>query len=187
MKSEGYGLQDRIPDSGLVRQDRWNAINNNTPGLHTSEPTTNGTSTAYAPTSTTPSHSTSPTTSYGTHPGQQQFATSTATSPLMSPPPHTQGQFPPHLPTQPPGMAQQASITLQQQLQPSRIAPSPMTAEQTEAWLQSLETRFGGDDVTAFVEGIDWQDWAIGAAGLPGGPPGIGGWLSTVWTNSSNI
>lgn len=50
----------------------------------------------------------------------------------------------------------------------------PMTKE---AWLNSIDTRLGGDDVAAFVDGGELADWANLAAAQGFG----GGWLSTVW------
>ena len=52
----------------------------------------------------------------------------------------------------------------------------PWTKEMEQNWLDSLETRFSGDDIAAFVEGNDWQDWAGMAANQPNP-----GWLSAVW------
>lgn len=50
----------------------------------------------------------------------------------------------------------------------------PVTKEQ---WLNSIDTRLGGDDVAAFVDGGEIAEWAsmAGANGFGGG------WLSTVW------
>ncbi|KAK4937798.1 hypothetical protein LTR28_009749 [Elasticomyces elasticus] len=48
-----------------------------------------------------------------------------------------------------------------------------------ENWLNSLDTRLGGDDIAAFVDGGEWQDWAGLAASQGFG----GGWLSAVWEN----
>jgi hypothetical protein len=46
-----------------------------------------------------------------------------------------------------------------------------------EAWLNSINTGLGGDDVAAFVDGGEMEDWASMAA-----TRGFGqGWLSTVW------
>ena len=62
------------------------------------------------------------------------------------------------------------------------ISPSDPTGcwnvEAKETWLNSLHTRFGGDDVAAFVDGSSWEDWAAMAGNSTGG---VGGWLSTVW------
>lgn len=46
-----------------------------------------------------------------------------------------------------------------------------------EAWLNSINTGLGGDDVAAFVDGGEMEDWASMAA-----TRGFAqGWLSTVW------
>ena len=58
-------------------------------------------------------------------------------------------------------------------------APSPMTPEQIDAWLRSLDTSFGGDDLNAFVEGMDWSSWSSGGADITTQPSG---WLNTIWT-----
>jgi hypothetical protein len=170
MKSEGYTLQERSPDSASLRPDRWNAINNAGTGVQTMEPTTNGMHSVPV----TSSSATSPSGTYA-HSGHPQFPPSTGTSPLVSPGAFGPGQFPPSPPTQ------QAPSTQPQHHQPPPPLPlPPMTTEQTETWLQSLETSFGGDDVTAFVEGKDWPDWAAI------GPLGVGGWLNTVWTGPTS-
>jgi hypothetical protein len=181
VKGDDHGAHERSPpEGGPVRQDRWNAINNASTGGPSIEPViTNGIQPAYnsaqiggLSASTSPSVST----------GQQNTATPNHTSPLVSPvPPYGQHQFPPYPPTQP-AHIQQTSMNVPQHPHPppSVQPPPPMTAEQTEAWLQSLETGFGGEDVTAFVEGKDWQDWASGTTG----PLGVGGWLSTIWAGS---
>ena len=79
--------------------------------------------------------------------------------------------------------ARNASNSLQQQISAQRAQglPEPpalnWTPEMEQQWLDSLETRFSGDDIAAFVEGNEWQDWA-GVAAATQQP----GWLSTVWT-----
>jgi hypothetical protein len=172
VKSEGHTLQDRSPDGGTVRPDRWNAINNVGTGAQVPESATNGTHSVPLATSST----ISPTGAYA-RAGHQQLPQSTGTSPLVSPVAYGQSQFPPYPPTQIARHTQHASTASQQHNQ----APlPPMTVEQTESWLQNLETCFGGDDVTAFVEGKDWQDWTTM------GPLGVGGWLNTIWTGPPN-
>lgn len=70
-----------------------------------------------------------------------------------------------------------------QQQQPAQCALPPGQQQQwdhptKESWLNSLETRLGGDDVAAFVDGGEWADWA----GLAASHQGFGaGWLATVW------
>jgi hypothetical protein len=46
-----------------------------------------------------------------------------------------------------------------------------------EAWLDSIDTRLGGDDFAAFVDGNELAEWASMSANRGYG----GGWLSTVW------
>lgn len=53
-------------------------------------------------------------------------------------------------------------------------AYNPMAKEQ---WLDSIDTRLGGDDVAAFVDGGELAEWATISANQGFG----GGWLSTVW------
>jgi hypothetical protein len=183
VKTDVYNREERSPPEGVpVRQDRWNAINNvSTSGPTTESAVTNGMHASYSSTQLgTPSTSTSPTVSNGPS-GQNHMATSNSTTSPVSPiRAYSQHQFPPYAPTQP-TQTLEASMNLQQQLHhPPAPPPPPMTAEQTESWLHSLETGFGGEDVTAFVEGKDWQDWASGMTG----PLGVGGWLSTVWAEA---
>jgi hypothetical protein len=75
---------------------------------------------------------------------------------------------------------QSASLNLQQQLQQggSGVPGSSQQQQQQqqqqgemgEDWLNNLDTRFGGDDLAAFVAGNSWSEFG-----------GMGGWLSTVW------
>jgi hypothetical protein len=187
IKGDACGVHEQSPpEGGPVRQDRWNAINNVPTANSSREPVpTNGIQPAYNSAQLgAPSASTSPSASTGPL-GQQNPATSNHTSPLVSPvPPYGQHQFPPYPPTQH-AHPQQEPVGLQQHVHSVPSAPSapPMTAEQTEVWLRSLETGFGGEDVTAFVEGKDWQDWATGTTG----PLGVGGWLSTIWAESPYV
>jgi hypothetical protein len=183
MKSEGYGLQERTPESGPMRQDRWNPINSLGTGapqaMDASAP--NGASAGYysAPISGV-SNAGTPTMNQAAH---HQRAGSNVASPLLSPPTaFGPGQFPPHPPQQASKSTLQAHMSLQQQMQaPPALAPA-LTPEQAAEWLNSIDTHFTADDVTAFVEGKDWQEWANGAAG----PLGVGGWLSKLWTSPSN-
>ncbi|KAF2496140.1 hypothetical protein BU16DRAFT_560977 [Lophium mytilinum] len=90
-----------------------------------------------------------------------------------------------HNPTQnhlghPGEQARQASLSLQQQLQPQQQQPALWSPATKELWLNNLETRFGGDDVAAFVAGNNWEDWAGMAAKEQGG------WLSTVWGGAAH-
>lgn len=51
--------------------------------------------------------------------------------------------------------------------------PQPWNAMEKEAWFNALDTRLGGDDLSAFTEGGEMAEWAV--RGYPGS------WLSTVW------
>lgn len=53
----------------------------------------------------------------------------------------------------------------------------PWNPVEREAWLNSLDTRLGGDDIAAFVDGGEWADWAQMAASQGF----ANGWLTTVW------
>lgn len=179
VKSESYGIQERTPESGPVRQDRWNAINSFGPGpqaMDTSAP--NGAPAGYY--STPVSNAAIPTANQANH---HQRVGSNVASPLLSPPTtFGPGQFPPHPPQQTSESTLQAHVSLQQQMHAQPAPAPPLGPEQAEGWLNSIDTRFTADDVTAFVEGKDWQEWANGAAG----PLGVGGWLSKLWTSPSN-
>lgn len=52
-----------------------------------------------------------------------------------------------------------------------------------EAWLNSVNTGLGGDDVAAFVDGGEMEDWASMAASRGFGQ----GWLSTVWGGGNGV
>lgn len=91
------------------------------------------------------------------------------------------GQFPPTLyGTE---QVKRASLTLQQQLQSQQQQQETWSADMKENWLNNLDTRFGGDDVAAFVAGNNWEDWALMAATAQG----AGGWLSAVWGNGNTM
>ena len=82
-------------------------------------------------------------------------------------------QLPPYIP---PGQHPQA----QQQMQPApqmQEPPQVWDHMAKEAWLNGLDTRLGGDDVAAFVDGGEMAEWASMAASRGFG----GGWLSAVW------
>ena len=91
--------------------------------------------------------------------------------------PHQRHQL---TPLQTPG----AYTTPFQQLQPYVQAPMPMQEQhqpwkqvEKEAWLNNLDTRLGGDDIAAFVDGGELADWTNMASQRGYG----GGWLTTVW------
>lgn len=174
VKSEIQYGQEKANELGTIRYDQWNAINSGA-GLsqHTeSVPTTNGsyhgirTPSAASPSAATPV--------YRRAPGSGEH-----TSPMPSPAvrQHQLPPFPPHQTVVP---AMQASATLQHQMQaaPPLLSP-PMTAEQTEAWLRNLDTAFTGDDLSAFVDGRDWQTWV----NEMNTTVQAGSWLNTVWSN----
>jgi hypothetical protein len=57
---------------------------------------------------------------------------------------------------------------------PSQLSPAvSWTKDQAEVWLNNLETKFGADDVAAFVEGTGFKDLA--------GSGGNAGWLRLIW------
>ncbi|EKG19574.1 hypothetical protein MPH_03438 [Macrophomina phaseolina MS6] len=162
------------PDA--VRQERWNAINTVAAAASQQNATNGGTT-------------------YG--PGGIPISNP---SPEQSKPP----QLPGHSPIlSPPGSASAASNTpydrptgftpIQHQQQhpyggaadpygahhPTYTSASPFAPASQEAWLDNLDTRFGGDDIAAFVAGTNWEDWA--AMAQPSGEQGVSGWLSAVW------
>ena len=89
-----------------------------------------------------------------------------------------------HLSHQPTPMQGPGAYPTQAQQPPQHMqAPAPMQEQhqpwnqmEKEAWLNNLDTRLGGDDFAAFVDGGDLADWATMARGYGGG-----GWLSAVW------
>lgn len=161
------------PDA--IRQERWNAIN--TVAAAASQ-----------------QHAANGATTYG--PGGIPISNP---SPEQPKPP----QLPAHSPVlSPPGSASAASNTpydrptgftpIQHQQHAHGSAADPYSTHQTaytsassfsppsqEAWLDNLDTRFGGDDIAAFVAGTNWEDWA--AMAQPSGEQGVSGWLSAVW------
>jgi hypothetical protein len=172
VKSESQHGQERFHDSGPVRHDQWNAINSGPDISQHSEPTpaTNGsyygvpTPGATSPGTTGPIY-------------RPSYSGSSQASPVVSPA-FGQHQIPQYLPPQASAPKMQVSVSLQHQMQaPPPPLPPPMTAEQTEAWLQNLDTAFTGDDLSAFVEGKDWQTWVNEA----NKSPRSSGWLSTIW------
>lgn len=125
-----------------------------------------------------------------------------STTPFASPHPRADHSSQPPLPHQPPPVSPSTQplhhlTLLSQQTTPNgplptsgtdNHRPAPNTnaepaggwnVEAKETWLNSLHTRFGGDDVAAFVDGSSWEDWAAMAGS---GTGGVGrGWLSAVW------
>ncbi|RDI79002.1 hypothetical protein Vi05172_g11028 [Venturia inaequalis] len=183
VKSEGYARQEKTPESGPVRQDRWNAINSFGPGPQAVPETNNSNSTqaGYYP---TPMAGTSsapkPNTNQANY--HQRVGPRLASPPLHSPNAFSPGQFPPHPPQQASEPTLQAHMSLQQLMHAPPAPAPPPSAEQAAEWLNSIDTRFNADDVTVFVEGKDWQEWGNAAAG----PLGVRGWLSKLWTSPQN-
>jgi len=94
---------------------------------------------------------------------------------------HPDGSIPNNQFVNPSDQARHASLSLQQQLQPSQQPSALWSPATKETWLNNLETRFGGDDVAAFVAGNNWEDWASIT-----GNKEQGGWLSTVWGGAAH-
>lgn len=85
-----------------------------------------------------------------------------------------------HPPQMPGAAAYPTPGHMQQSMQPPppmQEVQQPWNHMEKEAWLQSLNTRFGGDDLAVFTEGGEVSDWAAMAA--------RGGfdqsWLTTIW------
>ncbi|KIV98897.1 uncharacterized protein PV09_09343 [Verruconis gallopava] len=174
VKSEHQLGSDKHVEKSSVRTDQWNAINASSGPIQAgnAQPTSEG-SHHGAQSSTT----TSPATT--TAPYRPSYNGSSQTASVVSPG-YSKHQIPPYQ-AKPAvtGPAIQASVTLQNQIQAPALPPPPtMTAEQTDAWLRSLDTAFAGDDLTAFVEGLDLRPWAEEA----GKSLRSGSWLTTVWT-----
>jgi len=156
-----------------------------------------------------PAPAASPTSPSLVSPGSQTASTTPFASPHPRAESSTHQQQPPNqppLPHQPPPLSPSTQPPhppppLSQQTTPNGLLPASGTdndrpapntnaelpaggwnVEAKETWLNSLHTRFGGDDVAAFVDGSSWEDWAAMAGsgtGAVGG--GGGGWLSAVW------
>lgn len=198
--SEGMDITEGTPDSASVRQERWNAINS--VAAAASQRAESGNGTPILSNGTMQTLGVHPHANYfqvrGQSPQKHQLLSPTQSSAMAQ---HEQGGFNQGTPGQHqygspptnPGLAQafpgstdqarQASLSLQQQLQPQHPPQQPTTTAAwspatKEMWLNSLETRFGGDDVAAFVAGNSWEDWAGMAAREKGG------WLSAVWGGS---
>ena len=56
---------------------------------------------------------------------------------------------------------------------PPHIPHQPWNPMEREEWLKSIEAPIAGDDIAAFVDGGEMQDWARGYGN---------GWLSAVWS-----
>lgn len=150
-------------------------------------------------TGTTPSqaHASPP---FERHPSQPGYSSWTAQNgqyqmPPPPPNPYVNGashHYPPapHGPPQHPGYpapghASHGPQQLQQtQLAPPHQHPQAIPQQQQvwdpmakEAWLNSIDTRMGGDDIAAFVDGGEVAEWANMAASQGF----ANGWLTAVW------
>ncbi|OCK85967.1 hypothetical protein K432DRAFT_202969 [Lepidopterella palustris CBS 459.81] len=173
IKSEGMDRAEGTPDSASIRQERWNAIN--TVAAAASHRSEGGNGTPGIPNGAMPAPS------VYSHPnnfhvgGQQSPAHPSAISQLEQVSySHTmpgKNQYSSPTNNQLHGLPY-SNATDESRPQPPQAAWSPTTKE---IWLNNLDTRFGGDDVAAFVAGNSWEDWAGIAAKEQGG------WLSTVW------
>lgn len=79
-------------------------------------------------------------------------------------------------PSQQPPQHLQASAPMQEHHQ-------PWNQMEKEAWLNNLDTRLGGDDIAAFVDGGELAEWATNMAAQRGYG---GGWLTTVWSGGAD-
>jgi hypothetical protein len=171
VKSEIHHAQERQQDSGPVRYDQWNAINSG-PGANQHSEAVSTTNGSYYDISTP--GTTSPVASASIY--RPSYSGSNQASPMALP---AFGQkLPLYPPQQATGSSIQVSVSVQNQMQaPPPPLPPPMTAEETDAWLRSLDTAFTGDDLSAFVEGTDWRTWVMDRSiSQPIS------WLSTIWT-----
>ncbi|KAI9848047.1 MAG: hypothetical protein M1837_001149 [Sclerophora amabilis] len=64
---------------------------------------------------------------------------------------------------------------------PSLHPPLLWSPEMKENWLNSLNTRLGGDDVAAFMDGVSCDEWNVS---YPGNGAN-GSWLQTLWNGQS--
>ncbi|KAL1382358.1 fungal-specific transcription factor domain-containing protein [Phyllosticta capitalensis] len=223
--STSYAQQDSVdpntsaPDS--VRQERWNAINTVAAAAVTQQKQPTPTA-AFGP-GGIPISNPSPELSHQQPPpatGQSPIISPPASSSASTgaPPPYerpstsTGGFTPIQQLTQPyPTPNQQqlpsaTSLSPQQRFVPPPVwgspsAPPPPSQRQQQrqhdAWLDGLETCFGGDDLAAFVAGTSWESWASGGVASSSAGNGNasahasnsfvpvveqGGWLSAVWS-----
>lgn len=187
IKSEGMEMVEGTPDSHLVghSQERWNAINSGvtTTSQGADAPTSNGRmqqphsyhQPVASPTQSTPM----------SHPDfRLPFG-----SPTMSNQPNL------HVLSYPPNAAesaQRASLNLQHTIhhqpgvdvaqQQAQTAAAQQQAKWVtkDAFLNSLQTHLGGDDLAAFVAGDSWPEWVTMQTKEQGFS-----WLSEVWEHPS--
>ncbi|KAJ9667435.1 hypothetical protein H2201_002303 [Coniosporium apollinis] len=186
VRSETMDLQEPAPDSAGLRHERWNAINTvaaaasaNVPGL------TPSASTVSTPQSQSQSQYNISQSGVRYHQSGAPYTASPSNS-LSTPAttiPHALPMYSHIFPTAQ-DSTQHASLSLQQQLHPPAPQPqpppptsAPPSWSEKENWLNNLDTRFGGDDIAAFVAGNNWEDWASSATNARG----ASGWLSAVW------
>ncbi|KAK7624233.1 fungal-specific transcription factor domain-containing protein [Phyllosticta citricarpa] len=226
--SASYAHRDSVdantsaPDT--IRQERWNAINTVAAAAVTQQKQQTPTA-AFGP-GGIPISNPSPELSHSQPPpttGQSPIisppassSASTGAPPLYERPSTSTGGFTPiQQLTQPyPAQNQQlpsaTNMSPQQRFvpppawgSPSAPPPPPQRQQQRQydAWLDGLETSFGGDDLAAFVAGTSWESWASG--GVASSSAGIGhngghssspfvpvveqgGWLSAIWSGCSD-
>ncbi|EME78957.1 serine threonine kinase fungal-specific transcription factor [Pseudocercospora fijiensis CIRAD86] len=182
VKSEEHG--DRLPAATSEPQQKadggaWSAINAG-PGAPA------------APSSRHPSTSTPSSgqfRSYDSYPHQQHSQPPQAAIPSSQAPPqpgsyqHQIGGFRPSYSDRPsPSAGPPPSLTSPASQSatgttPSQAHPSPPYDRHAPAYGACIDTRLGGDDVAAFVDGGELAEWANMAASQGFG----GGWLSAVW------
>ena len=132
-------------------------------------------------TATTPSQH-SPPFDRQQHPPYTVWTPQNAAYPMQPPQqPYSNNNGIPHPQQQPtpnqtsPAYPSPAHQPQQQQMQAQQSQPWNTTEK--EAWLNSIDTRLGGDDLSAFVDGGEVADYATMAASRGYG----GGWLGQVW------
>jgi len=185
IKSENMELAEGTPESASVRQERWNAINTVAAAAGRAE---GGVGTPSMANGQVPNH-------YSHHLGSPTHATSAPTHSEFRAPygsPQTSNQMNPPAQSYPPNpaeSAQRASLNLHTQLGHPGAANTPQQSHAElasthgpkwspatkDAWLNNLETPFGGDDLAAFTQGGNWEDWVMQSKERNGG------WLSAVW------
>ncbi|KAF1817495.1 hypothetical protein P152DRAFT_478469 [Eremomyces bilateralis CBS 781.70] len=200
------GVHDGTPDSASMRPERWNAINSapaSSLPRRDSLPLLNGVQPSFNPLSNAPNTQSPPInqasphqSDSSSHPGQT--LPSIGASPMISPGgpashnPNATTFLPPTYSGQSSGYPQQPLYSPKQvertvlpppntSQPPPTLAHAPWSMEVRETWLKRLDLRFTGDDVSAFVEGSDWSEWALFATDKQG----VGGWLHLVWGGSA--
>jgi hypothetical protein len=150
----GTEIRQPSTEGGASRDElSWNAINAAASAQQLNADHTDSTAT---PPQQQPSDTSSPLVR------QQPVYATTNSTVHSSAPPH----LPAFIPTLPPSTPQASA--------PLQVTPAPQpdiwTQDEVNAWLGTKETKFGAQDVAAFVEGIDGPQMA-----------NIGGWLSEIF------